>query len=265
MWARSSARTSMATRCRSGWRRRSSTGMCTTYPVLLGCTADEATVLMGDPSRVTAEHFHATLQRKYPDDQEALLALRRAARFAPPRRWRAFALTTLANMRFFASVLQRVNASPVYFYRFAHAMPCEDAAFFGAFHTSEIPYCFANLDRTPYPMAAEDEALSGRWRSTEPPLRARQAPGRQGPGVEPYTMQDDKLMSLDCPCAFEGCPTWRSRIFCSRFWPEKCRICIRFAGAAQALMALFFALACRQAFPSKRRLNSAQIISIIEM
>ena len=23
---------------------------------------------------------------------------------------------------------------------------------------------------------------------------------------EPYTMQDDKLMSLDCPCAFERVP-----------------------------------------------------------
>lgn len=178
-------------------------------PVLLGCTADEATVLMGDPSRVTAEHFHATLQRKYPDDREALLAHYGALLASHPAaalaRFRSD--NTLANMRFFASVLQRVNASPVYFYRFAHAMPCENAAFFGAFHTSEIPYHFANLARTPYPMAAEDEALSRTMAQYWTSFARTGKPQADGAPVwEPYTMQDDKLMSLDCPCAFERVP-----------------------------------------------------------
>lgn len=178
-------------------------------PILLGCTADEATVLMGDPRRVTAAQFHATLQRKYPDDLDALyrhysaqLSLNPAAALA---RFRSD--HTLANMRFYASVLTRANRSPVYFYRFAHAIPCEDSAFFGAFHTSEIPYHFANLSRTPWPMTQKDQALSENMSQYWANFALKGDPNANGlPVWVPYNAQEDRLMSLDCPCTCQPTP-----------------------------------------------------------
>lgn len=51
--------------------------------------------------------------------------------------------------------------TPVYMYFFEHAPPGPDAERFGAFHTSEVPYVFQNLDDTPQrKFTAADHQLS---------------------------------------------------------------------------------------------------------
>ena len=82
-------------------------------PVLLGCTADEATALIGDPTKVSPETFMATLKRKYPDHTDVLYEAYKDQLLQNPAKAlaRFRSDNTLANMLFFcrrASCLSEV-------------------------------------------------------------------------------------------------------------------------------------------------------------
>jgi para-nitrobenzyl esterase len=125
-------------------------------PVLTGLTADENSA--GDPA------WAAT-------DPAGLLHTMfgaRAADFAPlypasdPHAARAILRDRgLAALAAWYDRRPR-TAAPVYAYLFTHVEPGPDAARFGAFHSSEIPYVFDTLDTAPRPFTREDRDLAAR-------------------------------------------------------------------------------------------------------
>lgn len=132
-------------------------------PMLTGLTADEASGM--DPSfgRVGAAALKSQLSGVfgglgeraaglYPaaDDTQAGLAGRRWARE------RGLASTVL-----WAGERQRAGGAPTFVYQFTHVEPGPDAARYGSFHSSEIPYVYQTLDKSPdRPFTQADHALS---------------------------------------------------------------------------------------------------------
>jgi para-nitrobenzyl esterase len=85
---------------------------------------------------------------------------------------------------------------PIYIYQFIHPHPGPTMARYGAFHTSEVPYVFRNLD-APRPWTDADrkisDDLSARWIS----FISGGAPDTPGAPKWPvYRTADPKLMML---------------------------------------------------------------------
>ena len=181
-------------------------GHVTDVPVLLGCTSDEATSLLGDPAKVTEQRFVDTLQFKYADHIGLLMDTYRERLIKSPAdalsRFRSD--NTLANMRFYASVLCHYNSSPVYFYLFSRVIPGIDSDFFRAYHAGEIPYHFGNLKAVPRPFTSEDEGLSKAMMAYWAAFAKDGDPNAQGlPRWTEYDPKADEVMHLDvlCECA----------------------------------------------------------------
>src|SRR5699024_6146493 len=111
-------------------------------PVILGCTADEAFILLGERDKVTKERFDRTVNTKYPHGRDYIYAKYGAYLNHAP----AYALgrfrsdNTIANMRYFATCLSRHRQSLTYFYIFTRVTPGKDPGYFGAYHASENAY-----------------------------------------------------------------------------------------------------------------------------
>lgn len=173
-------------------------------PVMMGCTADEATVLIGDRSSVTREAFDATLDRKYPAPEHQDFLRKQYAELLdrdPAEGLARFRSdNTLANMRFFASVVSRANQSPVYFYRFARHVPGKDSDFYKAFHGGELPYCFGNLGGG-RPFDEQDKALSRSMMAYWAAFARGGNPNVQGqPEWQAFTPRHDAVMELNAVC-----------------------------------------------------------------
>lgn len=178
-------------------------------PVLLGCTKNEATVLIGDRNSVTRHMVEATFARKYPHDKTALWDLygEEVERDPSAALARFRSENTLANMRFYAQVLSRCNASPLYTYLFSRQVPGVDADFYGAYHASEIPYHFGNLSLIPRPFTEGDVALSRAMTAYWLSFAATGTPAAPGqPAWLPYDPAQDAWMHLDVPCRFGPLP-----------------------------------------------------------
>lgn len=178
-------------------------------PILLGCTANEATVLIGDRHSVTRAKIDATFQRKYPHDLQALYAMYQKDMEKDPAaalaRFRSD--NTLANMQFYAQTLCRCNASPVYTYLFSRKLPGIDSDFYGAYHASEIPYHFGNLSVIARPFTEEDHHLSRVMMSYWLSFAKDGQPAAPGePAWQPYDKAKDAWMHLDAACAYAGLP-----------------------------------------------------------
>lgn len=131
-------------------------------PVLTGLTADEGSSMADTYGAATPESFAATLRQRY-----GALAPEFAKLYpASTAEQAGSAQVQLDRDRGLASTWQwaarRMAAStqPVYLYLFSHVEPGPEAARYGAFHSSEIPYVFGTLDKALRPFADEDHALS---------------------------------------------------------------------------------------------------------
>lgn len=132
-------------------------------PMLTGLTADEGSSMSASYGQATPASFAARLEKRYqalaPAFAERYPAATPEAASAAARqleRERGLAATWLwARQRLAAS------SQPIYLYYFSHVEPGPEAQRYGAFHSSEIPYVFATLERADRPYTADDRALSG--------------------------------------------------------------------------------------------------------
>jgi para-nitrobenzyl esterase len=73
----------------------------------------------------------------------------------------------VAALYLWAQVRARTSKTPVYEYLWNHALPGPDAARYGAFHSSELPYVFNTLNMSDRPFTAQDheiaEVMSSYW------------------------------------------------------------------------------------------------------
>ncbi|MDB5438724.1 MAG: Carboxylic ester hydrolase, partial [Caulobacteraceae bacterium] len=120
--------------------------MASDVPVMIGYNLNEAA-----PIARTAAAWKTEAQDRYGANADAFLkaypgATDAQASDSAMRETSARGnLTTIANW-----VARRTGGTkPVYTYFFTHVEPGPQSAQYGAFHTSEIPYFYGNLDRSP--------------------------------------------------------------------------------------------------------------------
>ena len=117
-------------------------------PILTGLTQDEGSAMNPDYRLRDAAQYRAALTRRY-----GALADRFAAAY--PAEQPAVSGPALSRDRGLAALLfwaegrRKTSRHPVYAYLFTHVEPGPDAATYGAFHSSEIPYVFGTVDKTP--------------------------------------------------------------------------------------------------------------------
>ncbi|MES1200855.1 MAG: carboxylesterase family protein [Pseudomonadota bacterium] len=126
-------------------------GHDTDVPLLVGITAQE-----GRPSVTLDQYRHDAPQRAavYPatNDEEAVEGVRSADRDVA-----RLGLERLAAAR------ARTGHAPLYLYIWSHAEPGPDAARYGAFHSSEMPYMFGSFGAAPARgFTDDDRAISAR-------------------------------------------------------------------------------------------------------
>jgi para-nitrobenzyl esterase len=131
-------------------------------PMLTGLALDEGSSMSPTYGQATPAAFAARLAQRY----GALAPAFARAYPAASNQQAGASAKQLARDRGLASTWQwartRMAASsqPVYLYYFTHVEPGPEAQRYGAFHSSEIPYVFATLDRAERPFTAQDRALS---------------------------------------------------------------------------------------------------------
>ena len=99
----------------------------------------------------------------------------------------------LASMAVWAEQRQRKSKQPIYAYLWTHAEPGPDAARYGAFHSSEIPYVFDTLDASPErPFTALDRQLAAEMGSYWVNFVKTGDPNGPGLPAWPAYLQTDK-------------------------------------------------------------------------
>jgi para-nitrobenzyl esterase len=130
-------------------------------PVLTGINADEGSAKSSygklsaqdfqQQSLLSYKAFYFAFNRLYPSEtitQAAKAQIESARDFGLTSTW------------LWAISYSKTAQIPVYTYYFNHPIPWPEFPQYGAFHSSEIPYVFHNLDRLNRPWTTEDKRLS---------------------------------------------------------------------------------------------------------
>jgi para-nitrobenzyl esterase len=142
-------------------------------PLLTGANADEGATRV---PAATAAQWQVTLQRAYGEDAPLIFEMYGGESDVDTMSRRQAGHITFNWVNWTWARLQATTGrSPVFFYHFDRRPPLppgeiffeNDARRLGAFHTSEIPYVFANLSKRPWPWQDFDfrvsEMMSTYW------------------------------------------------------------------------------------------------------
>jgi para-nitrobenzyl esterase len=131
-------------------------------PMLTGLTADEGSSMLETYGQATPDTLAAAFKERYgalaPEFMQlypATSPLQAGASAKQLERDRGLASAWLWARRRMSGSRQ-----PIYLYYFTHVEPGPEAQRYGAFHSSEMPYVFATLDRADRPFTQEDRLLS---------------------------------------------------------------------------------------------------------
>ncbi len=128
---------------------------------MTGGTTGELGGLFAPREPVTAKAFQEQARKRYGDKAEEFLKLYPAAtdeqtQIAQRESTRDQALVA---MYLWARVRSKTAKTKVYEYLWDHALPGPDAAKYGAFHSSEIPYVMNTLGRSDRPFTDSDKKI----------------------------------------------------------------------------------------------------------
>jgi para-nitrobenzyl esterase len=130
-------------------------------PLLTGMTADEGSAFAGYGTS-TAAAFRAQARTRYGERAEQFLGLYPAATDAEAGRAQIRSARDGALVALQRLAVQRAATAktPAFLYYFARAVPWPEHREYGAFHSGELPYVFANLSLMKRPWAAVDRRLA---------------------------------------------------------------------------------------------------------
>lgn len=172
-------------------------------PIILGCTADEAFILLGEREKVTKARFEKTVETKYPDHKESIYKKYGAYLEYSP----AYALgrfrsdNTIANMRYFASCLVEHRSAPTYFYIFQKVTPGKEPYYYGAYHASENAYHFQNLTSEFINYGESDVLVSNSIANYWANFAAQHDPNSDNlPVWKEFAPETNQMMYIDDPC-----------------------------------------------------------------
>ena len=145
-------------------------GKLNDVPTLTGCNAGEITgSLLGPLGPIKPEQFEKQSARKYGDNAGDFLKLYPAATDAEAMHARSLSSRdeSLVGMYLWARKRDVTMKTPAYIYLWDHALPGPEAAKWGAFHTSEVPYAMDTLYMSDRPFNEADrkiaEMMSSYW------------------------------------------------------------------------------------------------------
>lgn len=144
-------------------------GMQNDVATLTGVNLGELGGIGGAAAAVTAEGFRAQAQKRYGDLADEFLRLYPAADDEQARASQAASARDQALVSLYLWSRERAKTAktPAYLYLWDHALPGPDAARFGAFHTSEVPYALNTLSMSSRPFVDADwkmaDMLSSYW------------------------------------------------------------------------------------------------------
>jgi para-nitrobenzyl esterase len=127
---------------------------------LTGMNADEGSAF-GAYGKVPAQEWHEQVQKRYGNLAEKFEAL-----YPAPDDKAAGEVQKISardrgqvSMYLWLSRASKNLSAPIYTYYFNHAMPWPAHPEYGAFHSSELPYAFANLDKMQRPFTDVDRKV----------------------------------------------------------------------------------------------------------
>ena len=118
--------------------------------------------MFGSHSPTTAKEFQDLARKKYGSTADEFLKLYPAAddEQAKTAQQESTRDEALVAMYLWARVRSKTAKTKVYEYLWDHAIPGPDAAKYGAFHSSEIPYVMNNLDTSKRPFTDADRKIA---------------------------------------------------------------------------------------------------------
>ena len=151
-------------------------------PLLTGMNADEGSAF-GGYGTMTAAAFREQARARFPDRAPQFLALYPVSNDAEAGRAQVRSARdgALVSLQQLAAARAATSKTPAYLYYFDRAIPWPDHPQYGAFHTAEVPYVFANLARLKRPWTDVDrrlaDAMSSYW------VRFATSGNPNGPGI----------------------------------------------------------------------------------
>jgi para-nitrobenzyl esterase len=167
-------------------------------PLLTGMNADEGSAF-GGYGTLTAAAFREQARTRFGDRAEQFLTLYPAssdadAGRAQVRSAREGALVALQQL---AAERAATARTPAFLYYFDHAIPWPEHPEYGAFHTAEVPYVFANLALLKRPWTAVDRRLADVMSSYWVRFATNGTPNVQGlPAWPAFTTSAPRVMVL---------------------------------------------------------------------
>jgi para-nitrobenzyl esterase len=145
-------------------------GKLADVPVLTGCTIGEITGnFMGPGGPITPEAFEKQAHQRFGESAGEFLKLYPAANSEQAQASRAASSRdeSLVSLYLWARKRAATAKTSTYIYLWDHTLPGPNAARYGAFHSSELPYIFDTLYMSDRPFTDEDrkiaETLSSYW------------------------------------------------------------------------------------------------------
>ncbi len=166
--------------------------------ILTGVNAGELGGLSPAQTPITAESFKAQAQRRYGQDTDEFLKLYPAttdaeAAIAQNQSARDQALV---SMYLWAKVRSKTEHTKVYEYLWDHTLPGPDAARYGAFHTSEVPYVLNTLYTSDRPFTDADRNIAGMMSSYWANFISTGDPNGKGLSAWPAVGDKPEVMEL---------------------------------------------------------------------
>ena len=165
---------------------------------LTGCNAGEITGgLLGPQGSITTEGFRKQAAEKYGDLAEAFLKLYPAstAEEAMAARSASSRDESLVGMYLWARKHTETGRTKTYIYLWDHPMPGPEAAKWGAFHTSEVPYAMNTLYASDRTFSDADrkiaEMISSYW------VNFATSGDPNGPGLPHWPEVDEKPLVME--------------------------------------------------------------------
>ena len=130
-------------------------------PVLTGTNRDESGA--SPQPAATAASFQLQLEQRYGDKAPEVLKLYPAASDDEARASANASARDIARVTtsLWAAERAKTSKSKTFTYFWDHTLPGPDAAQYGAFHTSEVPYVMNTLGQSDRPFTADDRKIAG--------------------------------------------------------------------------------------------------------
>jgi len=131
-------------------------------PILTGANTGELGGLSGQQTAVTVDSFVKRAMQQYGAMADEFLKLYPAAtdEQAATAQAQSSRDQALVSMFLWAKQRARTARTSAYTYLWDHAMPGPDAARYGAFHTSEVPYFMNTLEMSDRPFTEADHKIA---------------------------------------------------------------------------------------------------------